>query len=78
MYAKPEVQRAHQDAGPEQLDYNPAPANILALENEYVLELEMPGVNKYGLQITLEGMELTVVGRRTCESNSAKVGLAAG
>jgi HSP20 family protein len=29
-----------------------------------VLEAEMPGVNKDGLELTLEGNELTIVGRR--------------
>jgi HSP20 family protein len=39
-------------------------ANIVANENEYVLELEMPGVDKQGLEVTVEGSELTVIGRR--------------
>ena len=30
----------------------------------YVLEAEMPGVNKNGLEVLLEGNELTIVGRR--------------
>jgi HSP20 family protein len=40
------------------------PANISGTENEYVLELEMPGVSKDGLEITVEGNELTIIGRR--------------
>src|SRR5690349_20797389 len=40
------------------------PANISATQNEYVIELEMPGVNREGLEITVEGNELTIVGRR--------------
>lgn len=57
------------------------PANVSATENEYVVEVEMPGVNKDGLQITVEGNELTIIGRRRselpegelcyCESSSA-------
>src|SRR6185436_15082204 len=39
-------------------------ANIIATDNEYVLELEMPGVRKEGLEITTEGNELTLIGRR--------------
>jgi HSP20 family protein len=31
----------------------------------YVLELEMPGVNKEGLEISIEDSELSIVGRRT-------------
>ncbi len=40
------------------------PANILATDNEYLLELEMPGVDKEGLEVTVEGNELTIIGRR--------------
>ena len=43
------------------------PANIAATENEYLVELEMPGVDKEGLEVTVEGNELTVIGRRKQE-----------
>lgn len=43
------------------------PANIAAKENEYLVELEMPGVDKDGLEATVEGNELTVIGRRKQE-----------
>lgn len=43
------------------------PANISASQNEYLIELEMPGVNKDGLDILVEGNELTVTGRRQRE-----------
>jgi HSP20 family protein len=33
----------------------------------------MPGVNKSGLEITLEGNELTLIGRRTTESVNGQV-----
>jgi len=42
--------------------------NIFETQDGYVLEAEMPGVNKDGLQITLEGNEITIVGRRATES----------
>jgi HSP20 family protein len=44
--------------------YVTPPANISANQNEYLLELEMPGVDKTGLEITAEANELTIVGRR--------------
>jgi len=57
------------------------PANIAATANEYVLEVEMPGVTKEGLEVTVEGNELTIIGRRKmdfpdgelcyCESSQA-------
>ena len=38
--------------------------NISETRDGYVLEAEMPGVNKEGLEITLEGTDITIVGRR--------------
>jgi HSP20 family protein len=42
-----------------------APVNIFETKDGYVLEAEMPGVNKEGLEVTLEGHEITITGRRT-------------
>ena len=38
--------------------------NIFETDEGYVLEGDMPGVNKDGLEITLEGNTLTLVGHR--------------
>jgi len=38
--------------------------NITEGRDGYLLEAEMPGVNKAGLEISLEGNELTLIGRR--------------
>jgi HSP20 family protein len=38
--------------------------NIYEDKDGYILEAEMPGVNKDGLEITLEGTEITITGRR--------------
>ena len=38
--------------------------NITETKDGYLLEAEMPGVNKTGLEIALEGNELTLIGRR--------------
>jgi HSP20 family protein len=38
--------------------------NIVETAEDYVLQAELPGVNKDGVEITLEGNELTLVGRR--------------
>jgi len=40
------------------------PANISATDNEYLVEVDMPGVDKEGLEVTVEGNELTIIGRR--------------
>ena len=48
------------------------PVNIFETKDGYVLEAEMPGVNKEGLEITLEGNEVTILGRRSTESFSGE------
>jgi len=42
--------------------------NIWENQDNYVVEAEMPGVSKEGLEITLEGSELTLTGRRSYEA----------
>lgn len=39
--------------------------NITETKDGYLLHAEMPGVNKDGLEILLEGNELTLIGRRS-------------
>ncbi|MCW5554398.1 MAG: Hsp20/alpha crystallin family protein [Verrucomicrobiae bacterium] len=46
--------------------------NIFETKDGYVLEAEMPGVNKDGLEITLEGTEITITGRRTFNCGSGE------
>jgi HSP20 family protein len=41
--------------------------NIYESRDGYVLEAEMPGVSKDGLEITLEGHVITITGRRATE-----------
>ena len=40
-------------------------ANILETKDAYLLEAEMPGVTKEGLDVSVENGELTIVGRRS-------------
>ena len=47
--------------------------NITETKDGYLLEAEMPGVNKDGLEISLEGNELTLVGRRCPEPQSVEL-----
>lgn len=42
--------------------------NIYETKDGYLLEAEMPGVNKDGLSVTLEGHEITITGTRTVEA----------
>ena len=41
------------------------PASVIEAGEDYTLEVEMPGVNKDGLDISVENNELTIVGRRS-------------
>ena len=41
------------------------PASVTEIAHGYVLEIEMPGVKKDRLDISLENNELTIVGRRS-------------
>ena len=42
--------------------------NIFETQEGYVLQAEMPGVSKEGLEITLEGNEITITGQRNAET----------
>ena len=44
------------------------PASIRETSDAYTLELEMPGVNKEGLEISIEKNELSIVGRRAASA----------
>lgn len=54
------------DGRPAQ-EYVSPDVNIFETKDGYVLEAEMPGVNKEGLEIMLEGNEITIVGHRKNE-----------
>jgi len=41
--------------------------NIFETKDGYLVEAEMPGVSKDGLEITLEGNEIAIVGHRHAE-----------
>jgi len=48
--------------------YITPPANISATQNEYLLEVDMPGVDNQGLEVSVEANELVIIGRRKSES----------
>jgi len=58
--------RPAQNRAPRQ-EYLLPNVNIFETKDGYVLEAEMPGVNKEGLEITLEGNQITIVGHRQTE-----------
>jgi HSP20 family protein len=57
--------------GHQQTEQFVAPvATVLENEDGYTLQVEMPGVNKEGLEMWVENNELTIVGRRSMPSIS--------
>jgi len=50
---------------PTRVNFSTPPANILETADGYVLQAEMPGVCKDGLEVTVENGELAISGRRT-------------
>jgi len=48
-------------------------ANISATQDEYLLEVDMPGVNKEGLEVTVERNELTIIGHRQAEMTNGEL-----
>ena len=58
--------RENRDADRAQADqFIAPPASVIEAGDGYRLEIEMPGVTKGGLDISVENNELTIVGRRS-------------
>ena len=53
---------------PTREEYVVPNVNIYETPEGYVLQAEMPGVGEDGLEITLEGAEITITGRRNPET----------
>ena len=69
-----EPQTARNGGGTPRVEYVTPPANILESKDGYVLEAEMPGVSKDGLEVTVENGELTILGHRApAESKGREV-----
>jgi HSP20 family protein len=62
-FTKPENQSSS-TANATRVSYLTPLANILETSDGYILEAEMPGVSRDGLEVTVENGDLTIVGRR--------------
>jgi HSP20 family protein len=51
--------------------FNTPPASVSETADSYTLELEMPGVSKEGLEISIENNELSIIGRRSAPAIEA-------
>src|SRR5208282_4479243 len=52
------------NGGPQRVSYVTPVANILETGDGYLLEAEMPGVARDGIDVTVENGELVILGRR--------------
>jgi len=60
------VVRENRDGDRAQNEQFVAPsASVVEAGDRYTLEVEMPGINKEGLEISIENNELTVLGHRS-------------
>ena len=57
--------RGQAEARREGEKFTTPPATVNETADGYMLELEMPGVNKEGLEISIEKSEISIVGRRS-------------
>jgi len=60
------------NGAPAQRGYLQPPVNVVETKDGYILEAEMPGVGKDGLEILLEDNELTIVGHRSFGADGAQ------
>jgi len=58
------LEKQNTDTRPVRQEYVAPNVNIFETEEGYVLQAEMPGVGKDCLEVTLEGTEITITGRR--------------
>ncbi len=72
MKATLEKQTSQINENAQSVEYLAPEVNIYETKEGYLLEAEMPGVSKNGLEITLEANELDIVGRRNSEPVSGK------
>jgi HSP20 family protein len=54
-------------------DYASPTVDLSESKDAYLLEAEMPGVNKDGLEVLLEANELTIIGHRQSENMNAEL-----
>lgn len=58
--------RENRNAGPQRSEQFVTPAaSVIEDGDAYLLNVEMPGVNKEGLEISVENNELRIIGRRS-------------
>jgi HSP20 family protein len=59
------VRKNHETDRAQAEEFNTPSGSLIETSNGYTLAVEMPGVNKDGLEISVENNELTIIGRRS-------------
>jgi|SRR5580704_5431676 HSP20 family protein len=70
--AEKETHPATQET-PRAINYITPEVNIFETKDAYVLEAEIPGVNRAGLDISVEDNVLTIIGRRQPADSKAEL-----
>jgi HSP20 family protein len=76
MDMKATLQKEHRvptDGTQRRVEFVTPAVNIFETKDGYVVEAEMPGVTKDGLEVTLEGNEITILGHRTPDPTAGQV-----
>ena len=71
--AAPREAQVRRENGSAERSYLAPEVNIFETKDGFVLEAEMPGVNKEGLEVTVEGNELTIIGRRASDVSQGEL-----
>jgi len=64
---------AREPQRPERRGWLQPQVNIVEEQDGFLLEAEMPGVNKDGLEVLVEGNDLTIIGRRSEQLDAAQL-----
>jgi HSP20 family molecular chaperone IbpA len=71
--ATPENRTAREPQRQERRGWLQPQVNIVEEQDGFLLEAEMPGVNKDGLEILIEGNDLTIIGRRAEQFDASQL-----
>jgi len=59
------TRETHESDRADAEQFTTPPASVTEIGDGHMLEIEMPGVKKDGLEISVENNELTIIGRRS-------------
>jgi HSP20 family protein len=66
------IANQQRNGSPDQAQHVTPPADVESTKEGYTIHAEMPGVDKTGLEITVDNGELTILGRRHTKAPSGE------